>query len=111
MNTTHFLMVPHFEHGDYPGLVPEGSSVETVAVGAVMAVYSWSPGTERYTRLSKFVDAFFDNLGNLLGPSHHPKWKQVSLTAQVPGWTRFRAAQQWLQRHGNQIPAPMNPKP
>ena len=28
-----------FEHADYPGLVPDGQSVETVAVGAVMAVY------------------------------------------------------------------------
>ena len=28
-----------FDHADYPGLVPEGAPVETVAVGAVMAVY------------------------------------------------------------------------
>lgn len=100
-----------FEHSDYPGLVPEGSSVETVAVGAVMAVYNWVPGTERYERLSRFVDAFFDNLGTLQLPGHHPKWKQVSLTAQVPGWTRFRAAQLWLQRHGTQIPAAPATKP
>ncbi len=100
-----------FDHSDYPGLVPEDGSVETVAVGAVMAVYNWTPGTERYERLSRFVDAFFDNLGNLQDASHHPKWKQVSLTAQVPGWTRFRAAQQWLQRHGSQIPQASTNRP
>ncbi len=94
-----------FDHVDYPGLVAEGQSVETVAVGAVMAVYNWRPGTERYVRLSKFVDAFFDNLPALQEPSHHPKWKQVSVTAQVPGWTRFRAAQLWLDRH-NAVSAP-----
>lgn len=88
-----------FEHADYPGLVPDGQSVETVAVGAVMAVYNWRPGTERYTRLSRFVDAFFDNLPALQQPPHHPKWRQVSMTAQVPGWTRFRAADLWLERH------------
>lgn len=95
-----------FEHADYPGLVPEGTSVETVAVGAVMAVYNWTPGTERYTRLTRFVDAFFDNLSALQAPPHHPKWRQVSLTAQVPGWTRFRAAQLWLQRHGSAAAEP-----
>jgi TRAP transporter TAXI family solute receptor len=90
-----------FEHSDYPGLVPEGGSVETVAVGAVMSVYNWTPGTERYDRLTRFVDAFFDNLAALQQPPHHPKWKQVSITAQVPGWTRFRGAQLWLQRHAS----------
>ncbi len=95
-----------FEHADYPGLVPDGTTVETVAVGAVMAVYNWAPGTERYTRLARFVDAFFDNLQALQQPPHHPKWRQVSFTAQVPGWTRFRAAQTWLQRRGSPVPEP-----
>jgi len=89
-----------FEHADYPALVPEGATVETVAVGAVMAVYNWAPGSERYTRLARFVDAFFDSLQALQSPPHHPKWRQVNLAARVPGWTRFRAAQLWLDRHG-----------
>ena len=88
-----------FEHADYPALVPEGATVETVAVGAVMAVYNWTPGTERYARLARFVEAFFNSLEALQSPPHHPKWRQVSLSAQVPGWTRFRAAQLWLRLH------------
>ena len=112
----HFLSLPlnpalletylpsRLTHADYPDLVPDGAPVETVAVGAVMAVYNWAPGTERYTRLSRFVDAFFGHLKQLQAPGHHPKWKQVSLTAQVPGWSRFREAQTWLQRHGTAIP-------
>jgi TRAP transporter TAXI family solute receptor len=95
-------------HNDYPALVPEDGSVETVAVGAVLAVYNWAPGTERYTRLSRFVDNFFDHLADLQAPGRHPKWKQVSLTAQVPGWSRFREAQTWLQRHGATIPTAAN---
>jgi TRAP transporter TAXI family solute receptor len=109
----HFLALPlnpallqtylpsRLNHADYPALITEDGSVETVAVGAVMAVYNWQSGTERYTRLSRFVDAFFDNLQELQLPGRHPKWKQVSLTAQVPGWSRFREAQTWLQRHGS----------
>ncbi len=93
-----------FNHADYPGLIPDGATVDTVAVGAVMAVYNWQPGSERYVRLSRFVDAFFESLPALQGPSRHPKWKQVSLTAQVPGWTRFRGAQTWLQQHGSAAP-------
>lgn len=90
-----------FTAADYPGLVPAGTSVDTIAVGAVMAVYNWPPGTYRYNRLSRFVNQVFDNLGTLQKPGHHPKWHDVSLTAQVPGWTRFPAATQWLQRHGS----------
>ena len=91
-------------HGDYPALITDDASVETVAVGAVLAVYNWAPGTERYTRLSRFVNSFFDHLVDLQAPGRHPKWKQVSLTAQVPGWARFREAQNWLQRHGTSVP-------
>ena len=94
-----------FDPADYPGLVPDGGTVETVAVGAVMAVYNWPAGTERDVRLTRFVDAFFDNIAALQAPGHHPKWKQVSLTAQVPGWTRFRGAQAWLARHAAPPPA------
>lgn len=99
-----------FEHADYPGLVPDGESVETVAAGAVMAVYNWPPGTERYTRLARFVDALFDNLPELRQPPRHPKWRDVSPFAQIPGWTRFRAAQLWLQRHGGTLSPPAAPE-
>ena len=91
-------------HDDYPALVPADGPVDTVAVGAVLAVYNWPPGTERYTRLSRFVNSFFDNLAELQAPGHHPKWKQISLAAQVPGWPRFPQAQLWLQRHGTAAP-------
>lgn len=106
----HFVAIPmtqpllenylpaEFTHADYPSLVPEGSTVETAAVGSVMAVYAWQPGTERYNKVARFVDAFFSKFHQFLKPPHHPKWKDVNLAAQVPGWTRFWPAQDWLQR-------------
>jgi TRAP transporter TAXI family solute receptor len=77
------------EHADYPNLVAEDQAVQTVAVGAVLAVYAWKPGTERYGKLVRFLERFNRKFPELLQPPRHPKWREVNLTAQVPGWTRF----------------------
>jgi TRAP transporter TAXI family solute receptor len=82
----------------YPGLVAEGAPVETVAVGAVMAVYAWPPGHERYRKVAAFVAAFFDRFEAFRRAPRHPKWREVNIAAQVPGWRRFPAAQEWLDR-------------
>jgi TRAP transporter TAXI family solute receptor len=74
---------------DYPSLIPAGTEVETIAVGAVMAVYAWRPETERYRKVSRFVHAFTRRFDEFLRPPRHPKWREVNLAAQVPGWTRF----------------------
>ena len=80
-----------FRRADYPALVPEGESVETIAVGAVMAVYAWPAGTERHRKVARFVEAFTAKFPAFLQAPRHPKWKEVNLAAQVPGWTRFNA--------------------
>lgn len=74
---------------DYPTLIPAGATVETIAVGAVMAVYAWPPGSERYRKVARFVHAFTRRFEEFLRPPRHPKWREVNLAAQVPGWTRF----------------------
>ena len=77
---------------DYPSLIAEGQGIETIAVGAVMAVYAWQPGTERHRKVARFVEAFQAKFPAFLRPPRHPKWRDVNLEAQVPGWTRFNAA-------------------
>ena len=106
----HFLSIPivpelvetylptRLDHSQYPMLVSDGAPVETVAVGAVMAVFGWQPGSERYRKVSRFIDAFFSKFQQFQEPPRHPKWREVNLAAQVPGWRRFPAAQEWLQR-------------
>ena len=106
----HFLSVPltdtlantylpaDLTHASYPALVEDGAPVSTVAVGSVMAVYAWQPNSERYTKVARFIDAFFSKFPELLKPPRHPKWKHVNLAAKVPGWTRFGAAQDALGR-------------
>lgn len=85
-------------HADYPGLLAEGESIDTVAVGAVMAVYNWEPNSDRYKPVSAFVQAFFQKFGEFLKPPRHPKWQEVNIAANVPGWTRFKPADEWLDR-------------
>jgi TRAP transporter TAXI family solute receptor len=86
---------------NYPNLIAKGEVVDTVAVPAVLAAFNWSPHTERYRRLARFVDAFFGKIGELQQPPFHPKWKEVALNAPLPGWVRFRPAQEWLDRNSN----------
>jgi TRAP transporter TAXI family solute receptor len=85
---------------DYPNLIPEGETVETIAVPSVLAAYNWAPNTERRRKLALFVDAFFTKFAALQDPPFHPKWKEVSLTAPLAGWNRLPLAQQWLDKHG-----------
>ena len=88
-----------FTHDAYPLLVAADAPVPTIAVGDVMAVFGWPPRTERYARVARFVDAFFSKFDQFQQPPRHPKWREVNLTAEVPGWTRFQAAQDWLVQH------------
>ena len=32
-------------------------------------------------------------------PGHHPKWNEVNLAAELPGWSRFGPADQWMKRN------------
>lgn len=86
-------------HAEYPGLIPDGGTVETVGVGVSLAVFGWAPGTVRYRNLVTFVDSFFTRFPELLKPPHHPKWRDVNLAATQPGWVRFPPAAAWLAAH------------
>ena len=41
----------------------------------------------------------FDKVSQLQRPPFHPKWKEMAPRATVSGWTRFKAAQEWLDRN------------
>ncbi|MBV8131172.1 MAG: TRAP transporter substrate-binding protein [Alphaproteobacteria bacterium] len=94
---------------DYPGLVPQGASVETVAVGAVLVVANLQQATERDRNVANFVEAFFTGFQALLEPGHHAKWQEVNLAAELPGWRRYPVAEQWLQ-HNLQVAKTPNPQ-
>ncbi len=84
---------------DYPALIPYNHPVDTIAVGAVLVVANLQPGSERYRNVVNFVDAFFTGFQSLLLPGHHPKWREVNIAAELPGWHRFPPAADWLRRN------------
>jgi uncharacterized protein len=90
---------------DYPALLGEAEQIETVAVGAVLAVYNWGKDTDRYRRVAKFTDALFARFPDLQKAPRHPKWKEVNLAAKLKGWNRFPAAQGWLDGQASQTAA------
>jgi uncharacterized protein len=85
-----------FTRTDYPRLVDEGQDVETLAVGSILAVFNWPENSDRYRRVQRFVNAFFSRFDEFMQPGRHPKWREVTLTADVPGWQRIKAAQDWI---------------
>ena len=86
-------------HDDYPNLIPKGQSIDTIAYGSMIVAYNWPKGSDRYRRIAQFVDTFFAKFNEFQKPPRHPKWREVNLAAQVPGWRRFDAAEEWLQRN------------
>jgi TRAP-type uncharacterized transport system substrate-binding protein len=83
---------------EYPGLVPPGQTVDTIAVPSVLAVFNWPKNTDRYRRVQRFVEALYTKWDKFLQPPRHPKWKDVNLAATVPGWTRWAPADEMLRK-------------
>lgn len=84
---------------DYPGLVVPNQSVDTIAVGTLLAVAALAQDSERYRNVINFTDVFFTEFRSLLVPGRHPKWREINLAAEAKGWRRFPPAQQWLDRN------------
>jgi TRAP-type uncharacterized transport system substrate-binding protein len=85
-----------FTDAEYPNLVAPGETVDTVAVSSILLTYNWPAGSDRYNRVTRFVDALFSKIERLQEPIRHPKWRETSLSAAVPGLRRFKAADDWL---------------
>jgi TRAP-type uncharacterized transport system substrate-binding protein len=88
----------------YPNLIPKGQTVQTIGVDAVLITMNWPRASERYRRVAAFAEAFFSKFPELRKEPRHPKWQQVNLAAELPGWDRLPAAQEWLDRTKRQDP-------
>src|SRR3954451_7643245 len=55
-----------FEAKDYPLLVAEGQKVDTIAVPAVLAVFNWSKGSDRYRRIERLAERLFSHWDQFL---------------------------------------------
>ena len=93
-----YYTVGELTRQDYPTLVTDTDHLDTIAVPAVLAVYNWPKGSNRYERVHNFVEALFANWEKFRQPPRHPKWRDVNLTATVPGWTRWSGASELLEQ-------------
>jgi uncharacterized protein len=84
---------------NYPNLIPKGQSIDTIAYGSMIIAYNWPKGSDRHRRVAQFVDRFFSNFDQFQKPPRYPKWREVNLAAEVPGWRRFDAAEEWLTQN------------
>ena len=93
-----FYVPTTLDAADYPNLIPANGQVATIAVTNVLATFNWSSDNDRYRRVSRFVEAFFSNYEKLKGPSFQPKWKEINIAGSVPGWTRYKVAEEILAK-------------
>jgi hypothetical protein len=71
----------------------------------VLIAFNWpKTNADRYRRVQRFVEAFFPKIAEFARPPRHAKWREVNLAADLPGWTRFEAAQAWLDSRASQAP-------
>jgi TRAP-type uncharacterized transport system substrate-binding protein len=90
-------------HEQYPDLIPEGHTVPTFANRALLVAYAWPENSARYNRLAKFVQEFFSRIDQFREGARHPKWSEINIAANMPGWTRFKPATVWLGEHQQRI--------
>ncbi|WP_284275439.1 TAXI family TRAP transporter solute-binding subunit [Bradyrhizobium iriomotense] len=110
-DSLHFLSIPYskamlqrdylpstLRHEDYPEIIGVSDSVDTIAIKCALFAYNWPTRSERFPLLELFVQTLFSRFPEFLGDGHHPKWREVNLAAQLPGWRRFQPADRWLQQ-------------
>jgi uncharacterized protein len=84
---------------EYPNLLAPNETIDTVATSVLLATFNWPEDSERYRRTAKFVDAFFSKFDEFHQPPRHPKWVEASINIKIPGWERFKAADDWIAQH------------
>lgn len=90
---------------DYPTLIKSGETINTIGVPVVLAVYNWQKGSDRFRRVERFIQYYFERFDTLRKPPFHPKWREINLAAKVPGWSRYWVAEELLAKLPSQ-PAP-----
>jgi TRAP-type uncharacterized transport system substrate-binding protein len=90
---------------DYPGLIPYNQPVDTVAVGTLLAATEARAGSDLSQR-HQFRRRVLCR-GPVITPTRaSPKWREVNIRAELPGWRRFPPAAHWLQRNAQVATAP-----
>lgn len=95
-----YYVPAEISNADYPNLVQQGSTIRTISVQALLAVFNSPSDSDRYRRCARFVEALFNDFERLRSPPFQRGWKEMNLAGTIPGWTRFAPAQQILNKAG-----------
>jgi TRAP transporter TAXI family solute receptor len=77
------LYVPSvFTSEDYPGYIKPGERVEALGVPVVLAVYNWPKESDRFRRIQRFIEYFFDRFDGFQKPPYHPACARRPTTRQ-----------------------------
>ena len=76
----------------FPSLLAKGQIAETVASGLVVAVINWPGRSARSEKIKRFATALLDAFASEDGGE-----AGLNLAAEVPGWKRYGAAEEWLK--------------
>jgi TRAP-type uncharacterized transport system substrate-binding protein len=82
---------------DYPNLIAPNERIETLAVTGVLAVQNMPKTDDRFRRVLRFVQYLSAHWDRLRQRPFHPGWREASLTATLPGWTRFSPSEVFRQ--------------
>ena len=78
----------------YPNLLEAGAQIPTLSSPGVFAVLNPEDETPgRAERIERFIEAYFANFDAFQdSTTFHPKWTEMDLSQDVPGWTRHPTA-------------------
>ncbi len=93
-----FYVPIELTNDDYPALIAKGEKIDSIGVSTVLAVYNWPKESDRYRRVSRFIEQFYAKFEQFQKPPFQPKWKEINLAASVPGWKRYSVAEEMLPR-------------
>ena len=93
-----FYVPVELTSADYPELIAKGEKVESIGVSTVLAVYNWPKDSDRYRRVSRFIEQLVAKFDDFQKPPFQPKWKEINLSATVPGWKRYVVAEELLAK-------------
>ena len=85
-------------HDDYPTLINIGIEIPTIASATLLAVYNWPKKHPRFAKVSLLTNNLFSYISDFKKPERHKKWTTTNIIAKVPGWKRFKGAQEWIDR-------------
>lgn len=77
---------------ELPGLTA-GRPILTVRVDTILAIYNWRTASARRADVLAFVAAFYASLPQLRKAPDGMLWRQIGVTSDVPGWTRYTLAE------------------